>query len=88
MLGAVVQFFDFVWKAVQTYAASEEGRAELNDILNELEAAGIDVPFYEPQGERGSVGVQDFDMGQDGGEPRGSTFRERHPELFKKEGKQ
>jgi len=38
----------FVSEAVYTYAASEQGSAELVAIADQAEALGIDIPFYTP----------------------------------------
>lgn len=40
--------FKFLAEAVYTYAASEQGNAELIAIADEAEALGIDIPFYQP----------------------------------------
>lgn len=41
-------FLRFVFDSVVKEAATEEGAARLKKFLDELEAAGVDVPFYEP----------------------------------------
>lgn len=41
-------FFRWVFEATLKDAATEEGAAKLKGILDALEAAGVDVPFYEP----------------------------------------
>lgn len=48
MFNLIFRVLKFVVEAVYTYAASDEGRAELIDIANDAEADGIDIPFYEP----------------------------------------
>lgn len=48
MLEALGLLIKFVWDALATHAASDEGEGQLKDVLNAVEAAGIDVPFYEP----------------------------------------
>ena len=84
MFTVLTELVDFVWKAIQVYAASDEGRAELNEILDAVEAAGIDIPFYEPTGETGEGGDVG-DIGSNGESDlqaeRARKFAERHPEL-------
>lgn len=62
LLEAVVSF---VYEALKVYAASDQGKQDLVVILDAVENAGIDVPFYEPSndGESGSSGVNDADLG-------------------------
>jgi hypothetical protein len=84
-LGILFKFVQFIWEALYTYAASEQGGQELRAILDEVEAAGIDIPFYEPsqegqQGEagiRGDVGVYGYT--EEANDPNVSTHRKVYP---------
>ena len=59
MVNLLETIFSFVYEALKVYAASDQGKADIVVILDAVEAAGIDVPFYEPseQGESGEQGV-------------------------------
>ncbi len=48
MFGLLFIVIAWLYEAAITYAASDQGSADLTAILNELEADGIDVPFYQP----------------------------------------
>lgn len=77
MFAILTEIVDFIWKAIVVYASSDQGKAELEDIAQALENAGIDVPFWQPEGE------QPLDMAQEGSPAVVSdAFRKRHPELF------
>lgn len=84
LLGSV---FKFVAEAVIAYAASDQGKQELVDIANEVEANGFDIPFYEPsdeegageQGVRGNVG--DFGSTEPASDPNVSTRRIIHAKV-------
>lgn len=45
----VVEFVKWLYQAALVYASTEEGSASLTAILDQLEAEGIDIPFYEPK---------------------------------------
>lgn len=77
MFQILVDFFQFLYKGVVTYASSDEGEAELRSILDRLEEDGIDIPFYEPSEPPLNVnGVE--------GSPTNFTdrFKEKHPEFY------
>lgn len=79
MFNIVSEFVDFIYKAVVTYAASDEGRKELDDIAQAVENIGIDLPFWQPDGEQ--LNVED----REGATDRSMSFKDRHPELFPNE---
>jgi hypothetical protein len=83
MLKILTEVMDFLWKGVSAYASTDEGRQELNDILDAVEAEGIDIPFYSSQ-----AGPEEppLDLrNREGGEKDYSDFVRKHPELFRKE---
>jgi hypothetical protein len=88
LLGLLNLLVTFVWDAIQTHAASDEGKQQLTEILDYVDTKIVDIPFYEPS--EGAV-QQSGNVGDFGSEEttdkRASTFRDRHPELFK-EGEQ
>ena len=70
---------NFVWEAIQTHASSDEGKQELETILTAVEAAGIDVPFWEPSSQ--DIG-NDVDGSESSADARATSFRDRHPDLY------
>jgi hypothetical protein len=58
MLGPLLKVLEWLYEAAVTYAASDQGSTELTKILDELEADGIDVPFYEPSESKVDVSAQ------------------------------
>lgn len=77
MFNALTELLQFLWQGITAYASTDEGREQLQQILDALEADGIDVPFYEPQ--------QPLDVNQQEGSFRSnySDFLTRHPEFVK-----
>lgn len=63
----------FVWESLYTYAASEEGGAELRVILDAVEASGIDIPFYAPSNPEGQEGVTSPNKGSVGTQSEASV---------------
>jgi hypothetical protein len=63
LLGLLWALLKFVSESVVVYAASDQGRAELDNILTTAEADGIDIPFYtSPEGTQdASSGSESFD---------------------------
>lgn len=47
LMGAIGQALDFLWKAAQNYAATEEGAKELNDVIVALEGTDNQPPNAE-----------------------------------------
>ncbi len=63
----------WVWDALRDKAETEQGGAELRDILDDVEAAGFDVPFYEPD-QPGSPDGEPQAV-EWGGQPTDTTYK-------------
>jgi len=88
VLETLVKLFKWLVEAAVEYARTDEGGAGLQEIADELEAEGIDIPFYEPS-EQG----EPLTMNSNPDDPRAAAqqaaaFRAKHPELFNKRGVQ
>lgn len=59
-LSILVLLVKFLWDAILTHAASDEGKQQLTEILDDVEAAGIDVPFYEPSEESKDTSTEEI----------------------------
>lgn len=59
LLKPLWDFIQFIIEAVVIFGSSEEGKVKLTEILDKLEAEGIDIPFYEPSDKsEDGVGVE------------------------------
>lgn len=82
MLDLIELLVHFVWEALTVYAASAEGVAEIKGILDAVEGAGIDIPFYEPSQPNGS---EEGDNGaSESLDDRLARFVREHPEVANK----
>lgn len=83
MFNLLFRFVKFLFDAAVVYAASDEGEAQLKGILDEAEADGIDIPFYnpdQPEGETGETGdVGDVGSTSSVRESRDAAYYLRHP---------
>lgn len=87
MLNLLDLLVKFVWEAIQTHAASEEGKSELTEILDYVDNNIVDIPWYEPStdGETGDTGGRGDEGFNPDSDAQAAAFRERHPELYKVE---
>jgi len=58
MFSLLIKVLKRLYEAAITHAASDEGASSLVEILNELEADGVDVPFYQPSETVSDAGAQ------------------------------
>ncbi len=58
MLSLLFKIVKWLYDASVVYASSDEGSQTLVVILNEVEADGIDIPFYEPSETVSDAGAQ------------------------------
>lgn len=64
MFSLLSKAFQFIMEAVIVYAASDKGATELRGILDEAEADGINIPFYEPTQPMDGAGQDGVDNSQ------------------------
>jgi hypothetical protein len=89
LLGILVSLGKWVFEAAVQYNATPEGEAGLTDILDNLEAMGIDIPFYTPTTQDGSLNMSSVPQTATQSDVEfANAFRAKHPELFKQEGGQ
>ncbi len=87
IVSIIALFFKWLFEAAIQYNATPEGDAALRDILDWLEALGIDVPFYTPTDETSPLDMPSVPQEATAQDVAvGAAFRARHPELFKQEG--
>lgn len=84
LFGFVVRLAQWVVKAVYHYAENE-GADELRDIADDMEAVGIDIPFYEP--EQPPMSIQDLKADADREERQRAQWAAKHPDVtYQQEG--
>jgi len=86
MFAILSDFVKWVLDACLVFNSTEEGRERLTVIADALEAAGVDIPFYEPSENPLNMQAQRAPNGN--ASERDASFRSRHPELFPEEGVQ
>lgn len=85
ILATVEKLVVWLVEAAVAYNKTDVGSAGLVEIENELEAEGIDVPFFEPTDQQG----QPLDLGAIAvasgvvNADQVARFKAKHPEIFK-----
>lgn len=81
-LEILTELIEWFVDAAVAYNHTDVGSARLMDLENRIEAAGIDIPGYEP-----SPAGEPLDLGNSTADPlsdaqAAAKFKAKHPEIF------